>query len=170
MVELSVIRDLVAILGVIGGFTYYVITVQSQRKNQKLNALHNVMEKHQDRNFAWLWEDVMNWEWEDYEDFREKYLNNHEMSSKYMIVFNFYEGIGYLWKTGVFDLDAVGARWFGPWCVITYWKFKPIIDEFRERYYSDWMKSWEELTDELEAMVSDRMNPQWVETIKPSSS
>ena len=170
MVELSLIRDLIAIFGVIGGFTYYVMTVQSQRKNQKLNAIHNLLQKHEDRAFAWNWEDVMDWEWEDYEDFREKYMRDHEMSSKFMTAINFYEGIGFLWKSGVFDLDYVGARFFGPWCITTYWKFTPIIDEFRERYYSDWMKNWEELKDELESTLGDRMNPRWVETIKPTST
>ena len=32
----SMIRDLVAIFGVIAGFTYYVLTVKNTRKNQQL--------------------------------------------------------------------------------------------------------------------------------------
>ncbi|TFH03581.1 MAG: hypothetical protein E4H14_16495 [Candidatus Thorarchaeota archaeon] len=36
MIELSTIRDLVAIFGVIAGFSYYVLTVRNNQKNQEL--------------------------------------------------------------------------------------------------------------------------------------
>ena len=170
MIELSVIRDLVAIFGVLAGFTYYVMTVQSQRKSQKLNSLHNWFASHQDRDFAWYWEEVTCWEWVDYDDFQEKYWSDPETASKFYTVINYYEGVGYLWKTGVLDLDEYGVRWFGPWCLRTYWKFKPIIDEFRVRTFSDWMRNWEELAVELESLLGDNMNPEWVQRIKPNSS
>ena len=35
MIELSVIRDLVAIFGVIAGFSYYVLTVRNAQRNQQ---------------------------------------------------------------------------------------------------------------------------------------
>ena len=34
--EISVIREIVAIFGVIAGFSYYVLTVRATRKNQEL--------------------------------------------------------------------------------------------------------------------------------------
>jgi len=36
MIEISVIRDFVAIFGVIAGFSYYVLTVRATRRNQDL--------------------------------------------------------------------------------------------------------------------------------------
>jgi hypothetical protein len=36
MIEISIIRDLVAIFGVIAGFSYYVLAVRATRKNQEL--------------------------------------------------------------------------------------------------------------------------------------
>lgn len=36
LMEISVIRDIVAIFGVIAGFSYYVLTVRATRKNQEL--------------------------------------------------------------------------------------------------------------------------------------
>jgi hypothetical protein len=36
MIELSVVRDLVAIFGVIAGFIYYVLTVRDNQKNQQM--------------------------------------------------------------------------------------------------------------------------------------
>ena len=36
MIELSIIRDLVAIFGVIAGFSYYVLTVRANQRNQEL--------------------------------------------------------------------------------------------------------------------------------------
>jgi hypothetical protein len=35
MIELSVVRDLVAIFGVIAGFSYYVLTVRNAQRNQQ---------------------------------------------------------------------------------------------------------------------------------------
>jgi len=35
MIELSIIRDLVAIFGVIAGFTYYVMTVRQTEQEEK---------------------------------------------------------------------------------------------------------------------------------------
>jgi len=37
MIELSIIRDLVAIFGVIAGFSYYVLTVRTNQKNQEIS-------------------------------------------------------------------------------------------------------------------------------------
>jgi hypothetical protein len=36
MIELGMVRDLVAIFGVIAGFSYYVMNVRNTRKNQEL--------------------------------------------------------------------------------------------------------------------------------------
>ena len=36
MIELSTIRDLVAIFGVIAGFSYYVLTVRANQRNQEI--------------------------------------------------------------------------------------------------------------------------------------
>ena len=38
MIELSVFRDLVAIFGVIGGFSYYFLTVQNANKARKIQC------------------------------------------------------------------------------------------------------------------------------------
>ena len=60
----------------------------------------------------------MDWEWVDYDDFDKRYWTDHTMSSKFGIVFNFYDGIGFLWKTGVIDLDDVSVRFFGACCLV----------------------------------------------------
>jgi hypothetical protein len=36
MIEISMVRDLVAIFGVLAGFTYYVLTVRNSQKMQKM--------------------------------------------------------------------------------------------------------------------------------------
>jgi len=41
MIELSVIRDLVAIFGVIAGFSYYVLTVRNTRKAHELQVFEH---------------------------------------------------------------------------------------------------------------------------------
>jgi hypothetical protein len=43
MFELSVIRDLVAIFGVIAGLTYYALTVRNQKKGKASPASHGAI-------------------------------------------------------------------------------------------------------------------------------
>jgi len=37
LAALSMVRDIVTILGVVGGFTYYVMTVRATQRNQALS-------------------------------------------------------------------------------------------------------------------------------------
>ena len=73
MIELSVIRDFVAIFGVIVGFTYYVLTIRNQnraRQAQLFTTLSNTYTNYD----GWLRNrDLMNMEWVDYDDFEKKY-------------------------------------------------------------------------------------------------
>ncbi len=37
------VKDIVTILGVIGGFTYYVMNVRATQKNQQLISIYDIM-------------------------------------------------------------------------------------------------------------------------------
>lgn len=73
MVDLSVIRDLVAIFSFIVGLTYYIMTLQNQQKNQKLQGLFTVWNALRDPVFYRESMEIMEWEWTDFEDFMSKY-------------------------------------------------------------------------------------------------
>src|SRR4030066_2315537 len=87
MIELSTIRDLVAIFGVVAGFSYYVLTVRINQRNQELSLkaqqqtletrqaqlLMSLYQRWQEPEFQDAFYELLSWEWRDYDDFWEKY-------------------------------------------------------------------------------------------------
>jgi len=80
MVELSVVRDLVAIFGVIAGFSYYVIVVNNTRKNQQLQLetrqaqlFSQFMFQFFTTEFIKQYFDLFEMDWDDYDDYWKKY-------------------------------------------------------------------------------------------------
>jgi len=72
MIELSFIRDLVAIFGVLAGFSYYVLTVRNAniaRKTQAVMNMSNNMFKAESNRMNI---ELLSMDWEDFEDFRRK--------------------------------------------------------------------------------------------------
>ncbi len=160
MVELSVIRDLVAIFGVIAGFSYYVLTVRNNQHNQKLSlkAQQQTLETRQAQLFMHIYSIfqstefvsafsniVYNVEWKDYDDFISKYgpRANLELSSQRTTVGSYFEGLGVLVKRGLIDATLVDDLLSG--LIVMYWeKFKPIVEEHRRRLnypqYGEWVE------------------------------
>ena len=95
MIELGMIRDLVAIFGVIAGFTYYVITVRNQNQTRQAQLFMQLFRDYtaKDRwKEAWT---LTSMEWDDYEDFTRKYdssVNIENFAMRYKEWY-FYEGM-----------------------------------------------------------------------------
>ena len=119
MIELSVIRDLVAIFGVIAGFSYYVLTVRNSQKTRDLSlkAQEQTLETRQAQLFMYMydrWSDpefmkhnyeIQEWEWANYDDFWEKYgsSKNPDLYVHFGTIGRFLEGVGVLVKRGLVD-------------------------------------------------------------------
>ncbi|MCJ7732368.1 hypothetical protein MUP51_08640 [Candidatus Bathyarchaeota archaeon] len=105
MVELSVIRDCIAIFGVLAGFSYYVLTVRATRRNQDLQ-----LETRQTQLFMYLYD---KWSSEDFQrktmelrlmdldDFQNIDIQHLDKSGldtyvKILTIGGFYEGLGAL--------------------------------------------------------------------------
>ena len=69
MIELSVVRDLVAIFGVIAGFSYYVMTVRNARKALKTQTLMRLREQQMSTEWMNDYIELLETEWTDYDDF-----------------------------------------------------------------------------------------------------
>jgi len=69
---LTMVRDIVAILGVIGGFTYYVMTVRSSQRNQTLSlkAQEQALETRQAQLFMYIYD---KWSSREYIKVRNEY-------------------------------------------------------------------------------------------------
>lgn len=77
MIDISTIRDFVAIFGVIAGFSYYVLTVRNAQKSHRLAEESRQIQVI--TNFIQTEEaygriiELMNMEWTDYDEFERKY-------------------------------------------------------------------------------------------------
>jgi len=158
MIELSVVRDLVAIFGVIAGFSYYVMTVQSQKKNQRLSAAHKLLEEYNDTQMFKKWNDMMNWKWNSIQEFWENY-GDQENQSKFVTMAQYFDGVGFLWDTGVIDRRALPL--FDAGYLILWRKYKPIIEDMRENWYTDWCTYWEKLAVALDGEIGDKIGKKY---------
>jgi len=77
MIELSVTRDLVAIFGVIAGFSYYVLTVRNQNRTRQAQLFMQMYNRWNTLELRTQFDIVMNADWNDYEGFIE-YSQNEE--------------------------------------------------------------------------------------------
>jgi len=152
---LQVVRDLVAIFGVIAGFTYYVMTVRNNnkaRKTQQLLLLHQRwFEKETQRDLIELNE----MEWDDYDDFLEKYDSavNPDNFSKRTFLWNYMDGLGYLLSQNLIDIESVYYLMSGFVPEFMWRKWEPILIERRKRYNNPDLYIWfEYLANEIKKM------------------
>ena len=152
------IRDLVAIFGVIAGFSYYVLTVKATRRNQDLQletrqaqlfsqwALYALSS-----NFMEEYGELLNYEWEDYHDFETKYGsdNNPRAFAMRNRVWGFFSTLGKYLREGLIDIDLVNTL-ISDTAIFQWYKWKDIIYELRKRYYTPiTFSDWEYLVTEL---------------------
>lgn len=132
-VTLQMVRDVVTIFGVIGGFTYYFITVRNQNKNRKAQLLMGLYEAYRSPEFRTQWSKVINQEWSDFDDFWEKYGRdtNPEAWVNWISVISYFHGIGVLLKQGLIDIVLVEELLVNI-IFISWARMGPILKGFRE--------------------------------------
>ena len=106
MVELSVIRDLVAIFGVIAGFSYYVLMVRNQNRTRQAQLLMNLYESYRSIEFRRKSLEIQSGEYEDLDDFFEKYGDdtNPDAWALFESKAAFFNGIGVLLKENLIEV------------------------------------------------------------------
>jgi len=152
---LQVVRDLVAIFGVIAGFTYYVLTVRNAQRNQQhqletrqTQFFTQFMERISTQEHLETLKEVLSWTWNDFDDFWEKYgEGNIDNWFKLMEACASYEHLGILLKEGMIDPMLI---WHWGGMVRQLWdKFEPITMEYRRRYETPPKGMWWEWFEEL---------------------
>ena len=156
MIDISMIRDLVAIFGVIAGFSYYVMTVRNAQKNQRLQLetrqaqlFMPIYSTYQSEDHIKAVSEIMKWEWEDYDDYMAKYGSeaNPEAYMMYRKVFGYLEGLGVLVRRGLIDPSLVDDLMSG--LIIGYWeKFEPIFVERRRQL------NWPQVGEQIEYLYN----------------
>lgn len=151
MIEVSILRDLVAIIGVVAGFTYYVLTVRANQKNSRIALTNNIMQTMLTEESQRRWIELLNMEWTDYDDFEKKYGSdvNPDNYAKRASVWSNCNVLGNLLKRNLADAETLYAA--GVTYSVWIWeKYKPIIIEQRRRYSgSDTFDGFEYLANEM---------------------
>ena len=152
MIELGMIRDIVAITGVFIALTYYVMTVQNAQKARKTQLLMQLKMKQLDLELIQNYQELLKNEWIDFNDFTQKYdsTDNPQHYAKRYQVFSFIDGLGYLLHQNLIDLDAAYHLMHGISTILMWNKYEPIITQNRIRDSNpDEWKWFEYLNDEI---------------------
>ena len=141
LATLQFLRDTTAIVVGIAAFIYYILTIRNQnttRQAQMFMQIYNRM----DNTGAEAYYTIMGWEWDDFDDFMEKYgefKNPKVWIANGSKIANFFQGIGVLVKRNMIEPEIVDEL-FGHVLVKIWEKMAPIILEYRVGYSSD---KWE---------------------------
>ena len=165
MIELSIIRDCIAIFGVLAGFSYYVLTVRASQRNMRqtletrqIGLIDNMVTRSMSQQGFQNFFELLRYEWNDFEDFEKKYgsENNLEATAKRFSVWQDYNLIGLMLRKGLVEADVLCDM--GVQGVIFLWeKYKPIIEEERKRYMSmNFLSDFEYLAGEMLRVVTER--------------
>ena len=144
--------------GIIVGIAYYIMNIQTQRKNQELQ-----LETRQAQLFAQIflkysevdslinYFTVLNMKWEDYEDYQKKYDStvNPESAARRYNEFTNFNFVGKLLKEGLIDFDLVYVMMQDT--PLYQWDmWKDVIYEDRKQMYDEgWLEYWEYLADKI---------------------
>ena len=136
LAAITMVRDIVTILGVVGGFTYYVMTVRNANRARKNQIIMEIRNQLLDKETIHDRMELLETSWNDYDDFLTKYDStvNIENYAKRLRWWHFYDGIGYQISLGLIDLESVYYL-LGPHSILLFWnKFKSIIVKQRELF------------------------------------
>jgi hypothetical protein len=165
MVELSVIRDLVAIFGVIAGFSYYVLTVRANKRNQQLmlQAQQQTLvtrqaqffmqiynQSHNDPSFITAISRTNRKKINSYEEYVKEVEDDQEFNKATQRTGMFYEGLGVLVKEGYLDIKLVALLMTG--MTRRWWEnqYQSWIADGRVKFgFPRWMSESEYLFNEL---------------------
>ena len=134
MVELSVIRDLVAIASFIIALTYYAFNIRHSIQNRKSQLYNQITSITMQKDWQMDAMKLLNMEWNDFDDFARKYDHgiNPENYSIRSMQFGVMDSVGYYVKTGQVDLELASSLFGGFYHVWIWLKFKDVILRYRE--------------------------------------
>jgi hypothetical protein len=151
LVMLQVVRDLVAIFGVIAGLTYYIMTVNNQNRTRQAQLFMPIYSRFQEKDFMRQFSDITNiWDWTDFDDFSEKYgpNTNPEAYSSWLMVLTYFEGVGVLVKRKLIDPYLVDDLMSG--LIIRLWeKSKSYIIGVRK------LRKWPQFAEYVEYLYNE---------------
>jgi hypothetical protein len=158
-ITLSIILQVIQTVGILVGILYYVTIMRSNQRNQqqqletrKTQMFMQLYQSKYDREGLENVFTILNMEWDDMNDYMEKYgIAEHpdigamvESQSGYM------EGLGILVKEGMVDIEMV-YKVAGSRILLLWFKMETMLKGFRDPYWNvpDYAENFEYLANEM---------------------
>ena len=137
MVDVSLLRDIVAIAGVFVGLTYYILNIREVRRNRRITLTTTMLQPFMTGEGYIQVMKLMSMEWDSIEDFMNKYDHrvDRDNAARRMALWNTCNSIGSVYRDGLLDLRTIFTSSGGMISNIWY-KFEPIINYYRTTDYS----------------------------------
>jgi len=109
MVDISLIRDIVAIAGVLIALTYYVLTLRNQKRTRQAQLLMELYESYRNPESRKRSMDIQLWDWNTLDEFFDRYssLVNPDEWSDWEAIASFFHGVGVLLKADMIDIELL---------------------------------------------------------------
>jgi hypothetical protein len=152
MIKLEQILYVLPILALSASITYYALTIRNQNKTRQTQLFMQTYQKVSTPELQALTAELLEWEWSDFDDFRDKYFKSTKKRGEWASIMLLFDGLGVLLKERyidpkiLFKLEQSGTRGG----VLIWFKFKPIIEEIRSRENNhELLKHGEYFVDEM---------------------
>jgi len=159
MVEITyqMVLSTLQTVGILVGIYYYVMTLQNTKRNQQMQLEARLTQVYT-QLYSWLFQteslveygELLNWEWEDYDDFEKKYGsdNNVLAYAKRNRIWCTFELLGQYLRHGLLDIELIYP--LHTLVLFQWFKWKDVIEEQRRRYYTpSFLGDWEHLVSRL---------------------
>jgi hypothetical protein len=158
-VTLSVVLQIVQTVGVLVGITYYITIMRNTQRNQKTQMFMPIYNRVMDPGYRRDFSDIRVWQWEDYDDWEQKYYHNRDEWAKLMNVCRVHDMTAILLERDQIDLDLVSDVMRYP--TIRLWEgLESVIREFRvQRDFHSFGEGSEYLYNEMKKRTPRKLKP-----------
>jgi hypothetical protein len=131
MVQVEYLPLVLTGIGLIASILYYTMVLRNQNRTRQAQLFMQVYNQYTMEKYK-QWHEVSRWEWDDFDDFSDKY-GDLENSQKWAAINGWLEGLGVLVKSDLVPIGLVALFITG--LIKQYWDtFGPIILEYRRRH------------------------------------
>jgi hypothetical protein len=145
MVDYQSLSIVLTGIGIIIALTYYALQIRNQNKTRQSQIFMQIHSRWYDKEFWGQWREISSAEWEDYDDYNEKFsfYANPDFGDKLLAISTFFAGMGVMVHRGMIDPGIVDDLVSG--VLIRFWeKYRPIYLEIRVRrnwpQYGEWIE------------------------------
>ena len=138
-------------LGITASIFYYSMTLRNQNRTRETQWITQLLQRKIDQQAMVQFMEIMDAEWNDYEDFMRKYDSSVDLkhAATRNAQWSFYEMLGELVEDNRLDVDLV-YKFFNMRCLLMWFKYETVIKEIRKGPLDrDYMDNFEVLAGKM---------------------